>query len=202
VVAADIANMRRGEQEANASIDAFISQPQAAKMLNVSRVSVQRAKKVLDFGSAELIDAVSKGEIAVSAAVVLADLPKPEQTAAVEQGKAAQQERARELREEKFGGEVTESELQEVDEEVDELAFDQTTLGKNESAKFESRRWRVWFNSLEKMQRTLNSFHNGGLEVIDATWQLKKQKMMLRSIKKLEAQIIPIREALKKSVDK
>jgi ParB-like chromosome segregation protein Spo0J len=202
MVASDIANMRRGEQEVNASIDAFISQPEAAKMLNVSRISVQRAKKVQEFGSTELIDAVNKGEIAVSSAVVLADLPKPEQTAIVEERRSDLREMVKELREEKLGGEVNESELQEVDDDADELSSSARELGKNESAKFESRRWRVWFNNLERMRRTLNSFHNGGLEVIDATWQLKKRKMMLRSIKKLEAQIIPIREALKKSVDK
>lgn len=67
MVAAKLANLHIGRQQSNAQICA-ISQPDAAVMLNVSRRSVQTARKVLDDGAPELIASVERGEVKVSAA--------------------------------------------------------------------------------------------------------------------------------------
>lgn len=59
------------------------SQAEAAELLNVSRRSVQSARKVLNEGIPELIEAVEQGEIAVSKAAKIAELPKPQQMLAL-----------------------------------------------------------------------------------------------------------------------
>jgi hypothetical protein len=68
MVAARVANMPQYGDGSNqhqkrvASIDATqppVSQTRAAEMLNVSRPSVQRAKKVIDRGAPELVAAVA-----------------------------------------------------------------------------------------------------------------------------------------------
>jgi len=61
MVAARLARLRDGQKKAGASIDAP-SQPEAAKLLNVSRPSVQRARVVLDTGTPELIEAADQGQ--------------------------------------------------------------------------------------------------------------------------------------------
>ena len=55
------------------------SQPDAAEACKVSRRSIQSAREVLDHGTEELIEAVEKGEVSVSAASVVARLPEEEQ---------------------------------------------------------------------------------------------------------------------------
>ncbi len=83
MVAARLANMPKGRPSENASIEAF-SQPVAADLLNVSRAGVQRARGVLDHGEPELIDAVDRGDIAVSRADAIArNTPREEQAAVV-----------------------------------------------------------------------------------------------------------------------
>lgn len=77
MIGARLANLPDGVQAA--SIDAPVTQPDAAERVNASRESVQRARKVLEDGASELIRAVDYGEIAVSAAKVLARLPKDDQ---------------------------------------------------------------------------------------------------------------------------
>lgn len=52
-------------------------------MLNVSERSVRTAKTVLEHGAQELMAAVEAGEVAVSAAAAIAELPKDEQAATV-----------------------------------------------------------------------------------------------------------------------
>lgn len=66
MVAAKVANLKDGQQAA--SIEAAVTQPEAAEMLNVSRASVQRARKILEKGSPELIAGVEQGRVTVSAA--------------------------------------------------------------------------------------------------------------------------------------
>jgi hypothetical protein len=66
MVAVKIANLPASKHAA--SIDAAVSQPEAAGMLNVSRVSVQRAKKVQESGDEKLIADVEAGKVTVSAA--------------------------------------------------------------------------------------------------------------------------------------
>ena len=66
MVAAKIAKLPKGANQ-HASIEAP-SQAKAADLLNVGRASVQRAREVLDHGSPELVQAVERGEVSVSAA--------------------------------------------------------------------------------------------------------------------------------------
>lgn len=76
MVAARVAKLSHGQRAdyADASIEASaaVRQADAAKMLNVSRSSVQRAREVLDNGAPELIAAVENGKLAVSVASDLA----------------------------------------------------------------------------------------------------------------------------------
>jgi ParB-like chromosome segregation protein Spo0J len=61
------------------------SADEAAAMLNVGPRSVYRAEAVLDHGSEELIEAVKRGEVAVSkAAKIAVSVAKPKQMAAVQ----------------------------------------------------------------------------------------------------------------------
>lgn len=83
LVAAKIASLGEGRPcKETASIDA-VSQGRAAATMNVSRSSVQRAKKVQKKGIRKLKKAVEKGDLSVSAAAGIADLPKEEQVAAL-----------------------------------------------------------------------------------------------------------------------
>jgi N6-adenosine-specific RNA methylase IME4/ParB-like chromosome segregation protein Spo0J len=76
--AARLAKMRQGERTDLASIGAR-SQSQAAKLLNISRRSVQRAKSVLSSGVTELVEAVDAGKMPVSVAASVIKMPKDAQ---------------------------------------------------------------------------------------------------------------------------
>jgi N6-adenosine-specific RNA methylase IME4 len=69
MVGARIADMKRGRQALNTSIDVFVSQPKAAEMMNVGVATVQRARQVIDHGTPEIIAKVESGEMAVSRAI-------------------------------------------------------------------------------------------------------------------------------------
>lgn len=81
MVAAKLANMKKGgDRDSNKSRDAFeISQPEAAKLLNVGVKTVQRAKIVLENAESELIEAVEQGSVSVTEAVDLVVLTPSEQ---------------------------------------------------------------------------------------------------------------------------
>jgi hypothetical protein len=81
MAAARVATLRDGQRKSPASIEAP-SQSDAADSLNVGRSSVQRARKVIEEGSKALQRAVDTGEISVSKAARVVDLPKSEQLAA------------------------------------------------------------------------------------------------------------------------
>lgn len=72
MVAARIATLTHGGDRGNQytggkrSIDPLPTQQQAAEAMNVSEATVKRAKTVLINGVPELIEAVERGEIAVS----------------------------------------------------------------------------------------------------------------------------------------
>ena len=72
MVAAKIATLPRGANQ-HAQICAP-SQDSAAEMLNVSRRTVQAAAKVRDEGAPELVQAVERGSVSVSAASDIAEL--------------------------------------------------------------------------------------------------------------------------------
>ena len=97
MVAARIANLKHGQRgRPDASIEASgrpqatplfasppqsptvaaVSQPEAAKLLNVGRASVQRAREVIDRAVPELVARVESGEMAVSAAAAVASQPE------------------------------------------------------------------------------------------------------------------------------
>jgi hypothetical protein len=80
IVAAKIANMRRGGKEANPSIGgiANISQEDAAKLLNVSTKTVERASKLVGAGVPELVTKAEQGKVKVSAAIKFLEKPEPE----------------------------------------------------------------------------------------------------------------------------
>lgn len=59
-----------------------ITQTQAAEQFNVSRTSVQRARRVIDKGSKSLQQAVESGDVGLKKAAAVVDLPKSEQLAA------------------------------------------------------------------------------------------------------------------------
>jgi DNA-binding transcriptional regulator YdaS (Cro superfamily) len=79
MVAQKLATLKRGGDRSKASIDA-LKQDDAAKLLNVSPASLDRAKTVQRKGSPELIAAVEQGEIRVSRAATIAKtVPKERQ---------------------------------------------------------------------------------------------------------------------------
>jgi len=104
-VAAKLANMKREDtllQNRSANLpdgDAPISQAQAAEMLNVSERTVRTAKRVIEQGAPELVAAVEQGNVSVSAAAEVSELPHDEQAATVAQGSVAVKTKAREVRE-------------------------------------------------------------------------------------------------------
>jgi hypothetical protein len=71
---------RRSDQAANLPV---VSQPEAASLLNVGERSVRSARTVLDEGIPELVAAVERGELAVSTAAEIAELPAAEQVALI-----------------------------------------------------------------------------------------------------------------------
>jgi N6-adenosine-specific RNA methylase IME4 len=78
MIAAKLATMRQGARTDLSPIGET-SQATAAKLLNVSKRSVERATKVRDEGAPELQDAVEQGHVAVSVAAELAGKPVEQQ---------------------------------------------------------------------------------------------------------------------------
>lgn len=101
MVAARVANMPAHRPLESTSIDVLTTQPDAARMLNVSLPTVQRARVVLDHGAPELVDAVERGDVAVSTASEIARVPHDEQRAILADDAAAILRRAREIKTER-----------------------------------------------------------------------------------------------------
>lgn len=99
MTAAKLANLEVGkpknpEKNVNTA-KAVISQEQAAKSMNVSVDSVQRAKKVQENSPASVVKAVESGQVKVTDAAAVADAPKAVQQKAL---KAVQSGEARTLK--------------------------------------------------------------------------------------------------------
>ena len=82
-VAARVANIQHGgDRRSDQAADLpLVSQAEAARLLKVSERTVRSAKKVLDHGTPELIEAVERGEMSVSRAADLAVAAAPRQAA-------------------------------------------------------------------------------------------------------------------------
>lgn len=61
----------------------------ASKLLNISRASIERARKVLTKGDVSLVEAVQQGNVTVAAAANIAERPTEQQKEIVKGGKAA-----------------------------------------------------------------------------------------------------------------
>src|ERR1019366_3351516 len=94
IIAAKLATLAKGENQHTAR--AVPSQEKAAKLMNVSVASVQRARVVLDRGSPELVQAVESGFIPVKAAAAVAKLPAKQQSNLFDKGPAAIKAKANE----------------------------------------------------------------------------------------------------------
>lgn len=105
MVGARIATLQHGGDRSKSPIGG-LTQEQSAEKLNVGKKSVERARAVLDSGTPELIEAVERDEIAVSAAEKIAKQSPSKQRNLVSKIKAGarpqeahRQERAEEARE-------------------------------------------------------------------------------------------------------
>lgn len=97
-----ISTARQGERRDLPAIEGkSITQEEAAKLLNVSVASVERASTVIEKGAPELIAAVEAGEVSVSAAADVATLPKQEQVEIVARGEKEILQAAKTIRAEK-----------------------------------------------------------------------------------------------------
>jgi N6-adenosine-specific RNA methylase IME4 len=85
MVASRLANLPRGRPwPSNTPKDTF-TQPEAAKVLNVSHRSVVRAANVQSLGVPELVGMVDRGELAVAVADKIAKMPHEEQTRVIQE---------------------------------------------------------------------------------------------------------------------
>ena len=82
MIASELATMERGQPEKKSANlrNTFVSQPEAAEMLNVSTRSVQTAKKVAEMADENVVQAVKEGKVSINAARTLAELPPLEQS--------------------------------------------------------------------------------------------------------------------------
>jgi hypothetical protein len=78
---AKVANMKVGDNQREVVTIDTTSQGQAAEMMNVSRLSVNRAAAVRAKGTPELVKAVERGQIPVSQAARLAEAEPAHQVA-------------------------------------------------------------------------------------------------------------------------
>lgn len=82
MVAARVAGLKKGQRQ-DRSIDPSTTQPEAAKLFNVSEPSIKRARTVQEHGAPKLVAAVRQGTVTVSDAAALAKHPKAEQAEAL-----------------------------------------------------------------------------------------------------------------------
>ena len=100
MIAANIANLKKGSNQ-HTAIAVSSSQATAAKLMNTSVDSIQRANRVQEHGVPELVEAVREGSVTVSAAVEVSDLDQSEQRELVAAGSVAVRDKASELRRER-----------------------------------------------------------------------------------------------------
>jgi hypothetical protein len=98
MVAARLANLKDGQTKPGTQICVPVSQEDAAERLKVSQRSVQSATKVKDDAIPEVIQAVERGDVPVSVAAEIAELPQAEQRKVAAKGTTAIKTKAKELR--------------------------------------------------------------------------------------------------------
>jgi len=90
MVAARVANLKQGRPDKSANwlvSSPAVSQPEAAKMLNVSERSVQHAAKIERDAIPGVTKAVEQGHVSLHAAVQIAELPEDVQEEIIEEVK-------------------------------------------------------------------------------------------------------------------
>jgi len=100
MVAAKIATLPKGANQHTAPAN-LPTQPEAAALLNVSERSVRSARRVVEEGAPELVEAVQRGRVSVSAAADVAELPQPQQREIVARGEREILEAAKQIRQQK-----------------------------------------------------------------------------------------------------
>jgi phage N-6-adenine-methyltransferase len=99
IIAAKLANLDIGRPASNLIVSiATVSQSDAAAALDVSRVSVNRANRVLNRGSEELVDLVESGKLGVLPASEVATLDEQDQETIIARGEAEILAVAKEIR--------------------------------------------------------------------------------------------------------
>jgi hypothetical protein len=100
MVAAKLATLGHGGDRSSGKFAACSvpTQEEAAALLNISERSVRSAREVQERGAPELVHAVERGAVSVSAAADVATLPKPEQQEIVARGKREILEAAKAIR--------------------------------------------------------------------------------------------------------
>jgi ParB-like chromosome segregation protein Spo0J len=98
MVAARIATLKLGDNQHSEGLPIG----RASELLNIGERSAHRAREVLEEGASELVDAVERGTVSVSAAANLATLPKIEQAEIVARGEKEILAAAREIRTRKW----------------------------------------------------------------------------------------------------
>lgn len=109
-------NQHRRVSEGGAIAPPSLTLDEAAEKAKVSREQIKRAKSVLKRGAPELVEAVERGDVSISAAAEVARLPEPEQRIVAAKGADAVTAKAAEIREER----KAKAELPEPDEEDDD----------------------------------------------------------------------------------
>jgi hypothetical protein len=103
MVAAKLATMRQGERtdlKPSANLQK-VAQAGAAKLLNISARTVASAANVRAAGAPELVSAVERGDVSVSAAADVATMPQDEQREIVGRGKKEIVAAAKQIRQQK-----------------------------------------------------------------------------------------------------
>lgn len=96
MVAARIANLLNGQRATSANLrTSAVTQPQAATLMNVGERSVQSARRVLDHGSPEVVQAVDAGRVPVSVAAQVTRLPREQQSEALREVQRRREEAPR-----------------------------------------------------------------------------------------------------------
>lgn len=109
IVAGRVANLKHGVRSDRAANLPLLEEPapppvtqaEAAQLLNVSERSVRSAKAVLNHGAPELVQAVERGAVSVSAAADVATRPVEEQRQIVARGEREILQAAKQIRAEK-----------------------------------------------------------------------------------------------------